>query len=98
MKSKRYRVTLEFSEEQYGQVDKLRKETRLSLSSLVCHILLQKKVDLHVRNRSMDECMEELIILRRRLEDDARETGPGATDMIARIQEQIRKLSELWLQ
>ncbi len=93
-KKKRRQISLSFSEEEFERVDKLRRDTRLSLSGLVSRILLERKVELHVRNRSMDDCMEELTLIRRLLQDG--EVASPA--LLERIKAEILKLSALWLQ
>ena len=85
---------MSFSEEEFERVDKLRRDTRLSLSGLVSRILLERKVELHVRNRSMDDCMEELTLIRRLLQ----EGEVASPALMERINVEILKLSALWLQ
>lgn len=93
-KKKRRQISLSFSEEEFERVDKLRRDTRLSLSGLVSRILLERKVELHVRNRSMDDCMEELTLIRRLLQ----EGEVASPALMERINAEILKLSALWLQ
>lgn len=93
-KKKRRQISLSFSEEEFERVDKLRRDTRLSLSGLVSRILLERKVELHVRNRSMDDCMEELTLIRRLLQ----EGEVASPALMERIKAEILKLSALWLQ
>jgi hypothetical protein len=92
---KRYRVTLTLSKEEYERLEKLHKETNLPFATMINHILLEKKITVFHRNRSMDEAMEELIILRKQL----LEVGPKeGLDLIGQINDRIFKLSDIWLQ
>ena len=85
----------------------LQRQSALSMAALAHHIILDKRVVLRIRNTSMDEYMEELILIRKAL---LRRPGIGMDEIHAdglpfplrelpyQLESLMKKIMELWLQ
>ncbi|WP_295769309.1 plasmid mobilization relaxosome protein MobC [uncultured Mucilaginibacter sp.] len=62
------KVTTRFKPEEYLMIDRRFKKTRFrKMSEYIRSVLLEKPVTVNYRNKSMDEMLEELALLRREL-------------------------------
>lgn len=98
MERHRYHIRYTVDDEEYNYLKGLRGDTEISVSTLAKHIALQKKTVLLHRNHSMDELLEELILLRKQLPTNYQGLDPDAVAICKQIHFLIQKFAVVWLQ
>jgi len=98
MQAKRYEISFFVSETDYQYLKHLLGETDISVNTMVKHIVLQKKTVLLTRNHSMDELLEELILLRKQLPPEYKGLDRDTIALFSQINSLIQKLAIVWLQ
>ncbi len=87
-----YRVSACFSEEDHLRLKELSRQTGLPMAGVFFHVLSNSKMTIRHRNQSLDDCMEELVLIREQIKNS------GVTpELLEKILVQIHKISKLWL-